>query len=278
MSSSAPPPASPSASASASPPLQSDRERVGRMLSRIAPALFVVFIAVVVATVLPLRLFDPAWQLRWSAALINNGTIALFGLVLIWLAPLFLPSSARIRARRDFVASWALAAVIGYLLLIPLQGYALWRGIRAANGVRSQQLTTATARVQKLRTAVREATSTAELQARLQALQGPSLPPADLSRPIGSLRPQILAGLDTAEADVRQRLGGLPPDRLWQLIQESLRVMISALAFAFAFAAGATLRNRSVSLLDTVQKRMERSRRQAEVRRKNASHRRDRER
>ncbi|MFM7361856.1 MAG: hypothetical protein ACKO25_08545 [Cyanobium sp.] len=270
-------PSSP-ASSSASAPQESDRERVGRMLSRIAPALFVVFIAVVVATVLPPRLFDPAWQLRWSATLINNGTIALLGLVLIWLAPLFHPSSGRIRARRDFVASWALAAVIGYPLLIPLQGYALWRGIGAADGVRSQQLNIARERVQKLRTAVREATSTAQLQARLQALQGPSLPPADLSRPIESLRPQILAGLDTAEAGVRQRLGRLPPDRLWQLIQESLRVIISALAYAFAFAAGTSLRDQPFSLLDTVQKRMERSRRQAEVRRMNASHRRERER
>lgn len=254
-----------------------DRERVGRLLSRVAPALFLVFIAVVIASILPPRLLDPAWQLRFSASLINNGTIAVLGLVMIWLAPLFLPASGRIRARRDFVASWALLAVIGYLLLIPLQGHALWRGISGASEARNQQLKTALARVQDLRKAIREATSTTELQTRLQALQGPSLPPAELSRPIESLRPQILAGLDTAETGVRQRLGSLPPERLWQLIQDSLRVMVSALAYAFVFAAGTSLRNQPFSLLDAIQQRLERSRRHAGMHQANAADRHKRE-
>lgn len=252
------------------PQLDHERERVGRLLSRVAPALFLVFIAVVVASVLPPRLLDPAWQLRFGASLINNGTIALLGFVLIWLAPLFLPASGRIRARRDFVASWALLAVIGYLLLIPLQGYALWRGISLASSAQNEQLQTATARVEELRKAVLGASSTAELQERLQALRGPALPPSELSRPIDSLRPQVLAGLDTAETGVRQRLGGLPPDRLWQLIQDSVRVIISALAYAFAFAAGSYRRGTPFSLLDGMQKRLLRSRRQAERQKGNA--------
>ncbi len=235
------------------------------MLSRIAPALFLVFVAVVIASILPPRLLDPAWQLRVSASLINNGTIAVFGLVLIWLAPLFHPASGRIRARRDFVAACAVAAVIGYLLLIPLQGFALWRSISGANVVQSQQLKTATAKVQELRGAVRQASSSADLQARLQALQGPSLSPSDLARPIENLRPQILAGLDTAEAGLRQRLGGLSPDRLWQLIQDSLRVMVSALAYAFAFASGARFRDRPMPLLDLMLNSLKRSRRRADA-------------
>lgn len=255
-----------------------DRERVGRMLSRITLPLFLVFIAAVVASILPIRLLDPTWQLRFTASLINNSSIALFAMALAWLAPVFHPSSGRIRARRDLLASWAMAAVIGYLLLIPLQGFAVWRGIRSANDSQGQQLKSATTRLQELRKATREAANTTELQARLQSLRGPSLPSSSLSQPIESLRPQILSGLDTAETEVRQRFGGLPADRLWQLIQDSLRIMVSALAYAFAFAACSGREDRPFLLLDSLFMKLNLSRRNAELRKTYASFREDRDR
>ncbi len=220
------------------------------MLARIATALFVVFVAVVIASSLPPRLLDPTWQLRFTASLINNGTIAVLGLVLMWLASILLPASGRLRARRDQISALAAAAAIGYLLLIPVQTYAVWQGVNTANLGQSRQLRTATDRLVQLRKAVKEASSTADLQSRLQALRGPTLPPADLARSIEVVRPQILAGLDSAETTVRQRLAGLPPDRIWQLAQETVRVLVSSLAYAFAFAAGAYLPGKPLSLLD----------------------------
>lgn len=235
------------------------------MLARIATALFVVFAAVVIASALPPRLLDPAWQLRVTGSLVNNGTIAVLGVVLMWLAGVLHPGSGRLRARRDRISSLAAAAAFGYLLLIPLQTYAVWNGVSSASQGQSRQLKTAINRITTMRQAVREATSTAELQARLQALQGPSLPSADAARPIDAIRPQILLGLETAENTVRQRLGGLPPDRLWQLVQESVRVLVSSLAYACAFAAAAYLPGKPLSLMDMWLLRFRRNRRRAEA-------------
>ena len=89
------------------------------------------------------------------------------------------------------------------------------------------------------------------MQSRLQVLRGPSLPTPELSRPIEAIRPQILAGLEGAESRLRQQLGGLPPDRVWQLVQESIRVAITALAYALAYASGAFMPGQPLSLLDT---------------------------
>lgn len=255
-----------------------DRERVGRLLSRLTLPLLVVFSAAVVGSILPIRLLDPTWQLRFTASLINNSSIALFAMALAWLASVLHPASGRIRARRDLLASWAMAAVIGYLLLIPLQGFAVWRGIRAANNSQGEQLKTATTRLQELRKATREATNITDLQARLQALRGPALPPGSFSQPIESLRPQILAGLDTAETAVRQRFGGLPAERLWQLIQDSLRIMVSALAYAFAFSACSGREDRPFLLLDSLLIKLKLSRRNDELRKAYASLRKDRDR
>lgn len=235
------------------------------MLARIATALFVVFAAVVIAAALPPRLLDPTWQLRVTGALVNNGTIPVLGVVLMWLAGVLHPGSGRLRARRDRIAALAAAAAIGYLLLIPLQAYAVWNGVSSASRGQSRQLKTAIDRITVMRQAVKQAGSTAELQSRLRVLQGPALPPSDATRPIEAIRPQILAGLETAENTVRQRLEGLPPDRLWQLVQETLRVMVSAVAYAGAFSAAAFLPGKPLSLLDMWLLRFRRNRRRGET-------------
>jgi len=236
--------------------LDHDSEEVGIILSRIAIALFVVFAAVVISSILPPRILNPAWQLRFTTALINNGTLAVLGVVLIWLSCVLNPGNGRLRARRDQFASLAAAVAIGYLLLIPLQISAAWKGVNTADSARSGQLNVGLKRVQQLRQAIKEARTTPELQARLEALNGPTLPPQELAKPIGVIRPQILTGLESAESRLRQQLGGLPPDRIWQLVQESVRVVVSALAYAFGYSAAAFLPGRPLSLLDAATGRL----------------------
>lgn len=231
--------------------LDRDPEEIGVILSRISIALFVIFAAVVISTALPPRLLNPTWQLRLIAALVNNGTLALLAFVLMWVATAISPASGRLRARRDQFAAFAVAAALGYLLLIPLQGYAAWKGLNTAKSAQAQQLKAAKQRIGQIRAAISQSRTTAELQSRLQVLRGPSLPTPELSRPIEAIRPQILAGLEGAESRLRQQLGGLPPDRVWQLVQESIRVAITALAYALAYASGAFMPGQPLSLLDT---------------------------
>lgn len=221
-------------------------------------ALFVIFLAVVLSAAIPLKLLDPGWQLRVIVTLINNGTIAVLGFVLIALAPVV---ASGVKWWHDRVASLACLAAIGYLLLIPLQGVAAWRGVQQLSMEQSRQMRRGIARIETIRSAVQQAESSAELQSQLQRFQGIALPPLQADRPLARLRPQLLASLDLAERTLRRTSHPIPQTRLWSLVQESLRVMISAMAYGVAFASGARWTADSPSLLDAGLDSLERARR-----------------
>lgn len=221
----------------------------GTMLFRIGVALLVVFLMLILTAILPIKIIDPAWQLRLVRSLVNNGTIALLGLVFISLAPV-LSSSKKLKRQQLRIANMAVIASIGYLLIVPLQAIAIWQGLTAFNQGQARQLQVAKEKIELIRKAVNESQSTADLQNRLQAIPGPSLPPLDTSRPLEVVRPQLLSILDTAQGQVRQRGSGLTGERLQQLIQESSRIAISSLAFACAFASASVWPGGSSILFD----------------------------
>ncbi len=219
------------------------------MLFRIGVALFVIFLTLVLAAILPIKLIDPGWQLRLVSSLVNNAFIALVGLVLINLAPEF-STSEKLNRRRLRIANLAVIASIGYLLIVPLQGLAIWQGLSTFSQAQTRQLQGAKEKIEQIRNALKESTSTADLQKRLQAIPGPSLPPLDTNRPIAEVRPQLLSILDSAQAQVRQRSVGLSGDRLQRLIQDSVRIGVSSLAFACAFASASVWPGSSRNLFD----------------------------
>jgi hypothetical protein len=226
------------------------RQSAGKLMVRIGLALFVVFLSVVLAAALPLKLLDPAWQLLVIATLVNNGTIAVLGFVLIALAPLVASGSGQLRRWRDRIASLACLAAIGYLLIIPLQGLAAWRGVQQLSMEQGRQLRRGMARIEAIRSAVHQARSTADLQSQLKRIEGMPLPPLQIDRPLASFRPQLLSRLGLAETALRRRYGQIPLARLMPLVEESLRVMMSAMAYGMAFASGARWSADSPSLLD----------------------------
>jgi hypothetical protein len=226
-----------------------NEQAIGIMLYRIGVALLVIFTILILTSIIPIKFIDPAWQLRLIRSLVNNGTIAVLGLVLVNLAPIFLPSE-KLNRRRLRIANLAVVASIGYLLMVPLQGVAIWQSLNSLNNSQFRQLQVAKDRIEQIRKAVNDASSTADLQRRLQAIPGPGFPPLDPERPIAVVRPQLLSALTAAQGQVQARSTGLPADRLQQLIQESIRVGLSALVFAMVFACGSVWPGGSRSLFD----------------------------
>jgi hypothetical protein len=100
-----------------------------------------VFLASVFTTALPLKLLDPQRQLQFVAALINNAALALVGALLLPLAVWFDPGKHRLRARHNAFRRWTFAAALGFLLLVPLQGYAAWKFYRNVSINQEQQTT-----------------------------------------------------------------------------------------------------------------------------------------
>lgn len=228
-----------------------ERESLARLLECSAWCLFLVFITAMLAGLIPPRLLDPAWQLRFAGLAVNNGSIPLVGFLLMALASAIAPADGALRSRRDRVRQWGLAAALGFLLLMPLQAFAAWRAYGNATFAQGRQLQAAERKFVELRQAILAAGSPEDLQARFQRLQGPPLNPADLGQPLPQLRRQLLASLEAAQTRVRDQLGGPPAERVWLLIQDSVRVVLTALGYGVAFAAGSYLPGRPEPLLDS---------------------------
>jgi len=227
-------------------PIATDPSLAG-VLEALSLALLGIFLAAVVISGWPPKVLEPQWQLGFSAALINNASVALVGALLTPLALAFHPGSDRLRARRNAFRQWALAAAIGFLLLIPLQATAGWRLYRTVSSNAEQQSSQAARRLAELRQAIATAASTEEIQAKLQQLAGKNagLTPTQLRTPIDQLRKELLAGADQAANQLQQRIEAqstLKPDRL---IKETIRIAVSALLYAasFAFLSGALPRS-----------------------------------
>lgn len=222
-----------------SPAPEPSQDLFARILAAASACFLAVFLAALLAALLPIRPIDPTWQLAVIASLVNNGGFALISLVLLHFASEREPANGRWQARCTTYRQLAIAATLGFLLLVPLQAFATWKLLAASRAVSTEQQRQVAERFGALREAIRTAPSPADLQARLRQLDGPSLQPADLGQPLPQLRQQLLVAVQQAEANLRSQLPAIDPERKWGFLRESLRVVVSALAFAFAFGAAA---------------------------------------
>lgn len=224
------------------------REQIAVQISRVGILMLIIFLLTALGALIPPRLLDPAWQLRVVSVLVGNGTIPLVGYLLLPLAVAVDPSNRRLQARWQKFRTLALLPVIGFGLLIPLQGMAITRGLQNAVLVQNRQLSTASSRLADLRAAVQESTTPAQLSERLKAIKAPGLPPAALNQPMPQLRRELLASLKTAEGQLRQAPTGLSLASLWGLLQNGLREMLTSLLYCFAFACVAYRPTKPLSL------------------------------
>ena len=224
-----------------STPISTDPSLAG-VFEAISLALLGIFLTTVLVRAWPAKILDPQWQLGFIADLINNASLALVGALLTSLALAFHPGSERLRARRNAFRRWALAAAIGFLLLIPLQAFAGWSLYRTVTSNAEQQSSQSARKLAELRQAIGTATSPQEIQAKLNQLIGPTagLTPTQLRTPIDQLRQELLAGADQAANRLQQRIeaqASYKPDRLFK---ETARIALSSLFYAagFAFLSG----------------------------------------
>ena len=153
-------------------------------LSVVALVLFVLFASLVAAALFPLQLLDPAWQLRLAGTLINSAAFALLGLALLQIAAELGPHDPQLKNRARLCAQLAVAAALGFLLLLPLQTVAGLQQGRSLNNAQSARIQGAEAKLKALRQVVASAASNADLNQQLQKLEGPVLGPADIAQPL----------------------------------------------------------------------------------------------
>lgn len=223
---------------------------VSSLLAALSTALLVAFAALVVLELLPPRLLDPAWQWRLCSVLIDNAAVAAVGLGMLHLAAYLDPDDEQLERRIQGLRLWAAAAALGFLLLIPLQGLAVARGLSNASLNQSRQLRQVDRNLAQLRQAIQSAPDLASLQRRIPASLANSVGPVALQQPLPVLRAQLLSLVDRAQQRTNARLRPPTPDSLWPLIQRTLRVLLCAPVYAMAFAAMSVNVETDLSLLD----------------------------
>jgi len=201
--------------------------------------LLAVFLINLISGALPLRLLDPQWQLRVILQFIANVSFPLVAFMLICLAPQIDPGLALLQRWRQRSQTLALAAVLLFLLIIPLRTVATWRVIHQANADLASQRQNDQRQFVALKQGIEQAKTMDDLQARMKALDGPVLGLQDQALPLERVRQQLLQALELARANNRTALAALPPDQVYAQVRNTIQISSICLAMALAFAAGA---------------------------------------
>jgi hypothetical protein len=135
---------------------------------------------------------------------------------------------------------------------MPLQLWSMWAGVSAVNQSKSGQLAQVLRRADQMQAAVRSAGSVAELQSRLQAMQGPALDQASLNQPLPVLKQQLLAAIAQVRGGVGRNARGPQAQELWALGKQALRSMLLALVAALAMASLSRTGPAGLSLLQVL--------------------------
>ena len=120
------------------------------------------------------------------------------------------PADQLLRQRQRLFRQLAVAAAIGFLLLLPLQLSAGLRLQKATGNAQLQRIVGAEQRLAALRQATASVTSNTELNTKLQELNGPVLGPADLANPLPLLKAQVNAVFDQAQIQINRERNALP--------------------------------------------------------------------
>lgn len=231
------------------------RVNTADFLSLIGLALFVTYAVTVLNTILPVAVLQPDWLVTFISALLDSAPLALLGLGLVHLVAYLEPDDERIRNRRDAVARWAIGAVIGYLLLIPLQAASAVQGHALVTRSQGSAMEVALERAAEFRSAIEAATSVEDLQQRITTLQGPGLRLTDTRPSLPELKAVLVERLAESVRSSATLIHSPWNPGLWAIVQRTLRVLVLSLAYGLAFAAGSQRPDSQLSLLREAQMR-----------------------
>lgn len=125
------------------------------------------YVVAVLTSIWPLQLIDPAWRLNAATNLIDNGGIALIGLVCVHLGAQLDSRNLRRQRHRQRLARLALAAMAGFVFLVPLHVLSSLQLFEQLKITRVSRLERATYRLRNLSADVAQAQTLEALRTRL---------------------------------------------------------------------------------------------------------------
>lgn len=98
---------------------EQERLALALLLAVAARSLVFVFVVAVAVRLFPVQLLDPAWQMTICSALLNQAALPLLALVLLHAASALHPADGRLASVRKRWRGLAVAATLGFALLLP---------------------------------------------------------------------------------------------------------------------------------------------------------------
>lgn len=207
--------------------------QVADTIQWVAYALFVVFLAQVIASLFPLALLQPQWMVRVSTTLRGTASLPLLAVGLLMVSALIdeevMPSSKQLSWMRRI----ATYAAIGFLLLIPLQSYGLVRSINTQVQESQAQLNQLSAAANKIQKAATET----ELRDAIRAIPGGErLANRPLGADVQTIKTGLLARLRPTVKRLENELKESQSQALQRVILPLVRDGVTCLAYALGFA------------------------------------------
>jgi hypothetical protein len=206
-------------------------EAFADILQWAAIALFIVFLAILLAAMLPLEILDSRWQVRVISALLGSSSLPLIGVVLMLLANYLDEDLSPFVSNIRLIRRLAGFAAIGFLLLIPLQITAGTRLLNQQSGNEVGQLKV----LQAAADSIRSANNEEDLKNALRKLPGA---PNNLDRPLGAPLPQVKTALISRLDPAVNRLQNQVEEAKKNRLQKALGVWIRDAGMAAGYAIG----------------------------------------
>ncbi len=195
----------------------------------------------------PVQLLQARWVVRFAESLHGGASFPLVGAALMLIGQHLNGGGNRLVSRltRE-IRALAIFASIGFLLLIPLQGYGLW-GLAQAE---DQQDRISIDRLTGATRAIAAATGDVELREAISGLPGAaSLSDAPLKEPAAAVRQRLLNELTPQLRQLQLQLEARRKARLRRILQTGSRDALVCLLYALPFAAIGRWRDRRYSFL-----------------------------
>jgi hypothetical protein len=231
------------------PPGPAPAGGAGEVFQALALACFCLYAIAVLLGVLPVRLLQAEWQIRFGQALVGQAPLALLGLGFAHLAAYLDPDQPQLQARLLALRRWSVVVAVAFLLLVPLQLQAFWSTMRLDFSGYDQQRQRLVERHRELGQAVRSVVSPQELELILERLQGPRLTPAARALPLARLQQELLRSVQGVHTAMERRIRTEQLQLVAARLRSAAALILSAMALGLCFAACAQRRYSPLTLL-----------------------------
>ena len=214
-----------------------------------ALATFAVFLVDVGADLLPPKPLNPLWLLNAATVLVDALSIPIAGVLFLHLASALAPLTELGQLCRTWASRVATMLALLFLCLLPLLGFATWRGIDNVRTEVNQRVGLINRNADRVRSVILKASSPKQLQQFMVDQDGPAVSAEELNTPLSTLKKTRLLLVDQIRSYYLSQIPGFKSKSYQPLFIQTLRTTALAIAGSAGFAALAWNPNRQKSLL-----------------------------